>query len=246
MAIIEFSQVCKTFGRRGHERAALADVSFELAEGAFGLLVGPSGAGKTTLLKLILALERPDEGVVRVAGRDIQRLRRTSIPYLRRNVGVVFQDFKLLPAATPLDNVRLALEVLGLPGPTVRARAAEALQQVELDPRSNVAVQSLSGGEQQRVAVARALAAEPAMLLADEPTGNLDPRLSRDMLDLLASICRQGTTILLATHDPLVVEHAQATAFLRLVNGRLEPPPRRSDRVGHRSGTATSSVEAVA
>ncbi len=221
MPILEFSSVTMTYGRGRAQTMALREVSFCVPEGAFSVLVGPSGAGKSTLLKLVLAMERPDQGTIRVAGRDIHRLRKHSIPYLRRNVGAVFQDFKLLPDATPLENVALALQVLGLPRKQVRARASRALEQVELDPGTKRAVCRMSGGEQQRVAIARALAGEPAILLADEPTGNLDPRLSREILDVLAEVNRRGTTVMLATHDPVVRDAPEVTHELELADGRL-------------------------
>jgi cell division transport system ATP-binding protein len=221
MPILEFSSVTMTYGRGRAKTTALRDVSFRVPEGAFSVLVGPSGAGKSTLLKLVLAMERPDEGTIQVADRDIHRLRKHSIPYLRRNVGAVFQDFKLLPDASPLENVSLALQVLGLPRREVRARASKALELVELDPGTKRSVSRMSGGEQQRIAIARALSGEPAILLADEPTGNLDPRLSREILDVLAAINERGTTVMLATHDPIVREAKVVTHELELDAGRL-------------------------
>ncbi|MCH9685958.1 MAG: ATP-binding cassette domain-containing protein, partial [Deltaproteobacteria bacterium] len=155
MAIIELTDVTLTYGRGRRSRAALRGVSVSVLEGAFAVLMGPSGAGKSSLLKLILAMERPDMGTIRVAGRDIHRLRKGSIPYLRRNVGAVFQDFKLLLDANPMENVALALQVLGMPRREVRERAASALQRVELDPSIRRPARCLSGGEQQRVAIAR-------------------------------------------------------------------------------------------
>jgi cell division transport system ATP-binding protein len=221
MPVVELEQVTKTYGRPGRQVPALQGVGFALEAGEFALLVGPSGAGKSTLLKLILAIERPEQGTIRVAGRDVHRLTRASIPYLRRNLGAVFQDFKLLPEATPAENVGLALQALGLPPREVRARTREALGRVHLDPGLRKPVRRLSGGEQQRVALARALAGRPPILLADEPTGNLDPLLTRDVLDQLAEIQRQGMTIILATHDPIVRAHATATRLLNLQAGRL-------------------------
>ncbi len=218
---IELHRVSKTYGRIGRQRPALDDVSMCIEQGEFALLMGPSGAGKSTLLELILALEKPDAGSIRVAGRDVHRLTRSSIPDLRRNLGAVFQDFKLLPEATPLENVRLALQVLGLRRRDVVERAAEALARVGLDPRNAKPVRCLSGGEQQRVALARALAGRPPILLADEPTGNLDPALTRDILHALELIRASGTTILLATHDPIVQRHAGASRILYLEAGRL-------------------------
>jgi cell division transport system ATP-binding protein len=221
MSILEFCDVTMSYGRGRGRTVALSEVSLEVAEGAFSVLVGPSGAGKSTLLRLVLAMERPDRGTIRVAGRDIHRLRRASIPYVRRNVGAVFQDFKLLLEAPPLENVTLALQVLGLPAKEIRERARRALSQVELDPDTRRPARCLSGGEQQRVAIARALAGEPAILLADEPTGNLDPRLSREIIDVLSEVCRRGTTVVVATHDPLVLEYAPVTQELALEDGRL-------------------------
>ena len=221
MSILEFTDVTMSYGWGRKRREALRDVSFSLPEQAFGIVVGPSGAGKSTMMRLVLAMQRPDTGTIRVADRDIHRLRRSSIPYLRRNVGAVFQDFKLLLDATPLENVAIALQVLGMRRREVRERAAHALEQVELEPATKRAARCLSGGEQQRVAIARALAGEPAILLADEPTGNLDPRLTREILELLAGIRERGTTVLLATHDPMVVSHAEPSHVLQLDNGSL-------------------------
>jgi cell division transport system ATP-binding protein len=221
MAILEFCGVTKVFGHGRERRVALGDVAFEVEAGALALLTGPSGAGKSTLLKLVLAIERPETGTIRVSGRDIHRLRKSSIPYLRRNVGAVFQDFKLLPDASPLENVALALQALGLPRREVAKRARAALQRVELDPDLRRPCRCLSGGEQQRVALARALVGEPAILLADEPTGNLDPRLTTEILDLLQIVRRRGTTIVLATHDPLVGHHLEPSHVLALDDGKL-------------------------
>jgi cell division transport system ATP-binding protein len=221
MPILEFCGVTKVFGSGRERRAALADVEFAVEEGSLALLTGPSGAGKSTLLKLVLAVERPDSGTIRVGGRDIARLRRSSIPYLRRNVGAVFQDFKLLQDASPLENVALALQAVGRSRKEVMARASAALQSVELDPELRRPCRCLSGGEQQRVAIARALVGDPAVLLADEPTGNLDPRLTSEILDLLQVVRGRGTTIVLATHDPLVGEHLDPSQVLALDGGRL-------------------------
>ena len=234
MAILEFCGVTKVFGTGRERKVALGDVAFEVEAGTLALLTGPSGAGKSTLLKLVLAIERPDSGTIRVGGRDIDRLRKSSIPYLRRNVGAVFQDFKLLADASPLENVALALQAVGLPRKEVNARARAALANVELDPDTRRPCRCLSGGEQQRVAIARALVGEPAILLADEPTGNLDPRLTREILDLLQAVRRRGTTIVLATHDPLVGHHLGPSQVLALDDGKLaldSLAPRRTVKV---------------
>jgi cell division transport system ATP-binding protein len=180
---------------------ALRDVSLEVGRGEFVFLTGPSGAGKTTLLKLILAAERPSEGQIVVLGRNIARLRETAIPQLRRRIGVVFQDFKLLPRRTVEENVALALDVVGTPRRRARAKVFAILKQLGLHHRRYHHPLSLSGGEQQRVAIARALVNEPDILLADEPTGNLDPDLTVEIMDLIASAATRGTTVLVATHQ---------------------------------------------
>ncbi|MCC6750004.1 MAG: cell division ATP-binding protein FtsE [Deltaproteobacteria bacterium] len=217
--MIQLRDVSKTFGS---QVAALKGVTLHIRKGELVILTGPSGAGKTTLLRTIFAAERPDEGEILLAGRSISRLRRGSIPYLRRNIGVVFQDFKLLKERTALENVAVALEIRGLGGREVRRRSLEALAAVGLSDAAPTRVGVLSGGEQQRVAIARAVVGEPAIVLADEPTGNLDPERSHDILDLLDQIARRGTTVVLATHDPMVVEHAAATRVIQLAAGRVE------------------------
>jgi cell division transport system ATP-binding protein len=221
--MIVLDEVTKRFGRHG-EVTALDKVSLTVEEGAFVLLTGPSGAGKSTLLKLVFAAERPDDGRVLLFGRDISRLRRSSIPYLRRNIGVVFQDFKLLPDRTALENVAMALEIRALPRRVMRDRAADALAAVGLAWKLDVVPTRLSAGEQQRVAIARALVGEPAILLADEPTGNLDPDLTRDLLLLFEDVHRRGTTILLATHDLQIVLAGERGGLTRahLTAGKME------------------------
>lgn len=220
--MIALEGVTKRYGRG--EVLALDDVSLSVEEGAFVLLTGPSGAGKSTLLRLIFAAERPDAGRVLVFGRDVSKLRRGSIPYLRRNVGVVFQDFKLLPERSVLENVVLALEIRALPRRIMRDRAADMLAAVGLGWRLEAKPRQLSAGEQQRVAIARALVGEPAILLADEPTGNLDPDLTRDLLMLFADVHRKGTTVLLATHDLQIMLAGERAGLLRahLISGRIE------------------------
>ncbi len=200
---------------------ALHDVSLEVAKGQMVFLTGPSGAGKTTLLKLLFAAERPSEGQILVLGRNVGRLRETAIPALRRRIGVVFQDFKLLPRRTVEENVALGLEVLGTPPREVRGRVFGILKRVGLQHRRHHHPTSLSGGEQQRVALARALVNDPAILLADEPTGNLDPELTVEIMDLIASQAVRGTTVLVATHDrALLRRYGKRT--LRLEDGRLQ------------------------
>ena len=221
MPILEITDVRKSFPSNLGAQVALDGVSISLERGEFALLMGPSGAGKSTLLKLILALEIPDEGQIKVADRDVQRLTRDSVPFLRRNLGAVFQDFRLLADAPPIENVALPLHVLGLPADEIEARTREVLRRMHLDPEARRPVRTLSGGEQQRVALARALVTDPPVLLADEPTGNLDPDLTHDILDHLVEIQSRGTTVLLATHDPIVRTYVPATRFLRLDRGIL-------------------------
>jgi cell division transport system ATP-binding protein len=202
---------------------ALRGVSLEVADGDAVLLTGPSGAGKTTLLRLIFAAERPDRGELFVAGRSVGKLRASSIPYVRRNIGVVFQDFKLLLDRSALENVAVALEILGLPSREVRERSVRALAAVGLEQKLRTRAGALSGGEQQRVAVARAIVGEPAILLCDEPTGNLDPDRAHDLLFLLEEIHQRGTTMLICTHDPAVVDFGAEVGWrrARLVDGEL-------------------------
>ncbi len=173
------------------------------------------------MLRMLYAVERPDEGRVTLMGRDVCKLSRRSIPHLRRAIGVIFQDFKLLPQRSALANVALALEIQGLPRHEIRERSLSALSEVSLLERINIPVAALSGGEQQRVAIARGVVGDPSILLADEPTGNLDPELSHDVLNLLSRLARSGTTIVAATHDPLVLENAACTRVLTLDRGCL-------------------------
>ena len=215
--MIKLTKVTKRFGAV----TALDGVTLHVEKGEFVLITGPSGAGKSTMLRLLFAAVRPDEGAVCLMGRDVNKLSSSSIPHLRRAIGVIFQDFKLLPQRSALENVALALEIQGLPRREIRERSLSALSEVSLLDRINVPVSALSGGEQQRVAIARGVVGDPSILLADEPTGNLDPELSHDVLNLLTRLARCGTTIVAATHDPLVLEHATCTRVLTLDRGRL-------------------------
>ena len=199
---------------------ALHDLTLEVKKGEFVFLTGPSGAGKTTLLKLLFAAERPSEGQILVLGRNIARLGGAGIPALRRRIGVVFQDFKLLPRRTVEENVSLALDVVGTPRREVRAKVFAILKQLGLQHRRFHHPLSLSGGEQQRVAIARALVNEPDILIADEPTGNLDPELTIEIMDLIASAATRGTTVIVATHDLSVVNRYGKRA-VRLENGQV-------------------------
>lgn len=199
---------------------ALRDLSLDVAKGELVFLTGASGAGKTTLLRLLFAGERPSAGEVRVLGRDVAHLPRRKVPALRRRIGVVFQDFKLLPRLSVEENVRIALDVQGVSDREARAKVFAVLKQVGLQQRRYQDPRSLSGGEQQRVALARALVGDPALLLADEPTGNLDPDLTVEIMDLIASVAARGTTVVVATHDlALVRRHGRRT--VRLEAGRV-------------------------
>ena len=199
---------------------ALRDVNLEFARGEFVFLTGPSGAGKTTLMRLIFAAERPSEGQILVLGRNAPRLGPRAVPPLRRRIGVVFQDFKLLPRRTVEENVAVALEVVGAPRREVKAKVFAVLKQLGLQHRRFHHPPSLSGGEQQRVAIARALVNEPDILLADEPTGNLDHELALEIMDLIAGAATRGTTVVVATHDQAIVER-YAKRCVRLEDGRV-------------------------
>ncbi|MCB9593450.1 MAG: cell division ATP-binding protein FtsE [Sandaracinaceae bacterium] len=199
--------------------ATLRGVNLEVERGEFAFITGPSGAGKSTLLQLIYRAQTVDEGRILFCGRDIARLTSRSIPYLRRNLGVVFQDFKIIGHWTVYENVAVALEILSMPRRLVRARVSEALERVGLAGRGGEPTSSLSGGEQQRVAVARAIVSEPALILADEPTGNLDPTLALDILTLFEEINDTGTTVLFATHDHSLLE-ARSHRIVYIDEGR--------------------------
>ncbi len=199
---------------------ALRDVSLEFKRGEFVFLTGPSGAGKTSLLRLVFAAERPSEGQIVVLGRNASRLSPRSVPELRRRIGVVFQDFKLLARRTVEENVALALDVVATPRRSARTRVFEMLKQVGLQHRRYQSPLSLSGGEQQRVAIARALINEPDILLADEPTGNLDPDLTLEIMDLIADTATRGTTVIVATHDQTILGRYRKRT-VRLENGRV-------------------------
>jgi len=186
--------------------AALADVSLTVAKGEFVFLTGPSGAGKSTLLRLVFCAEAATSGQLLLFGRNVAKLKPSHVPYIRRNIGVVFQDFKLLPDRTVAENVAFPLEVRGLAVREVRRRVSGVLRSVGLELKADRFPLSLSGGEQQRVAAARALVVEPALLLADEPTGNLDPERTFEVMDLVQAANARGTTVVVATHDRALLE----------------------------------------
>ena len=201
--VIRFENVSKTY-KNG--TPALTNISLDIEKGEFVFLVGASGSGKTTFLRLLLRDELPDRGRILEAGRDIGTLPKWRVPYLRRNIGCVFQDFRLLPNKTVFENVAFALEVIGRPRSTVESQVPQILELVGLGGKSDNLPNELSGGEQQRVAVARAFVNRPLILLADEPTGNLDPSNSESIMALLERINRTGTTVVMATHDKALVD----------------------------------------
>ncbi|HVM12284.1 MAG TPA: cell division ATP-binding protein FtsE [Actinomycetota bacterium] len=199
---------------------ALDDVSVEIGKGEFVFIVGPSGSGKSTFIRLMLKEEEPTAGNIWVAGKNIAKLSPWKVPYLRRNIGTVFQDFKLLPDRTVFDNVAFALEVIGKPRHIIDKRVPEILELVGLGDKLGNYPDELSGGEQQRVSVARAFVNRPLILLADEPTGNLDPSTSVDIMKLLDRINRTGTTVIMATHDNAIVD-AMRKRVIELDSGKV-------------------------
>jgi len=201
--VIRFENVSKTY-KNGSP--ALKDITLDIEKGEFVFLVGASGSGKTTFLRLLLREELPDKGRILEAGRELTELSKFRVPFLRRNIGCVFQDFRLLPNKTVFENVAFALEVIGRPRTTVESQVPLILDLVGLADKSRSLPGELSGGEQQRVAVARAFVNRPLILLADEPTGNLDPANSESIMALLERINRTGTTVVMATHDKALVD----------------------------------------
>jgi cell division transport system ATP-binding protein len=196
--MIEAQKVSKTYTRGVH---ALRELSLRIDKGEFVFLTGPSGAGKSTLLRMLLRQETPTEGRIVVGGRDLARLSLRQVQAYRRSIGFVFQDFKLLQNKTVLDNVAFVPRVLGMAAAQQQRRTFQVLKWVGLQHRMNAFPQELSGGEQQRIAIARALVNDPVIILADEPTGNLDPDLSLEIMNLLREVNARGTTVLVATHD---------------------------------------------
>jgi cell division transport system ATP-binding protein len=215
--VIQLFHVSKEYPGDG---PALQDVSVEIAKGEFVFLTGPSGAGKSTLLKLIFCEEPATSGQLLLFGKNVAKIRPSAIPFVRRNIGVVFQDFKLLQQRTVAENVALPLEVRALADRDIRKKVKLLLRSVGLEHRADRFPLSLSGGEQQRVAVARALAADPALLLADEPTGNLDPERTLEVMDLLYGANARGTTVVVATHDRTLLERYKKRVVV-LEKGRL-------------------------
>jgi cell division transport system ATP-binding protein len=215
--MIQFENITKTY--KGSP-VALRDITVEIEKGEFVFLVGASGSGKTTFIRLLLREELPDTGQIFEAGRNIVELPKWRVPYLRRNIGCVFQDFRLLPNKTVFENVAFALEVIGRPRHVVANQVPQVLDLVGLANKRDNLPGELSGGEQQRVAVARAFVNRPLILLADEPTGNLDPQTSQGIMQLLDRINRTGTTVVVATHDEVLVDKMRRRV-IELSNGRM-------------------------
>ena len=210
--MIEFSGVTKYYD----QDIVLKDVSVNIDKAEMVFLTGPSGAGKTTLLKLIYCSEKPDEGHIVVAGWDIRKLKQRTIPFLRRNLGIVFQDFRLLKNKTVFENVALALRIHDMHPDEIKEDVHEVLKDVKLAHKSNTYPEHLSGGEQQRIVIARAMVTKPTVLLADEPTGNLDSKTSREIISLFDKLNRErNLTVILVTHDREVARYARRTIVLR-------------------------------
>lgn len=219
--IVQFEDVALRYGT-GPE--TLSDVNFTLTTGAFYFLTGASGAGKTSLLKLLYLSQRPTSGAIRLFGENAATLPRARLPGFRRRIGVVFQDFRLLPHLSAFDNIALPLRVSGMPESDVAAPVHEMLAWVGLTDRTHARPPTLSGGEQQRVAIARAVIGRPEILVADEPTGNVDPDMAERLFRLFESLNRLGTTVVVATHDFHLLGRIPDAQMMRLDNGRLVDP----------------------
>jgi cell division transport system ATP-binding protein len=214
--MIQLFHVSKYFDRR----PAVFDINLEIGKGEFVLLMGPSGAGKTTLLKLLFCAESPDEGQILVNQRNVARLTATQVPALRRKMGLVFQDFRLLPNRTVTENVALPLVIQGSSAFETRRKVTDALKAVGLDHKKESRPVMLSAGEQQRACIARAIVNSPIILLADEPTGNLDPDLATEIIDLFKTINARGTTVMIATHNREVMQQVNQRVVM-LNQGRV-------------------------
>ncbi len=215
--MIEMKDVTKVYD---NGITAIQDLSVRIEQGEFVYVVGPSGAGKSTFMRLIYREVLPTEGTVEVTDFDVAKIKRKEIPLLRRQVGVVFQDFKLLPTLTVYENIAYAMEVLGKSPRQISSRVKEVLKLVDLEQKENMLPNELSGGEQQRVAIARAIANMPRVLIADEPTGNLDPETSKGIMEILEHINAQGTTVIMATHNSEIV-NARKHRVIVIDDGRI-------------------------
>jgi cell division transport system ATP-binding protein len=216
--MIRFDQVTKLY--KGNARPALNAVTLEILRGEFVFLVGASGSGKSSFLRLVLKEEAPTKGQIHVLGQNLGSLSSRKVPFFRRNLGVVFQDFRLLPQKNVFDNVAFTLQVIGKSKGFIQEAVPDVLKMVGLAGKTNRLPHELSGGEQQRVAIARAIVNKPALLLADEPTGNLDPATSAGIMTLLERISQSGTTVIMATHDAGIVDQMQRRV-IELVGGQI-------------------------
>lgn len=219
--IVQFESVGLRYGT---EREVLSDVSFTLYPGSFYFLTGASGAGKTSLLRLLYLAQRPSRGIIRMFDTDVITVPRERLPAFRRRIGVVFQDFRLVPHLSAFDNVALPLRVSGLPENEIRRTVSDMLDWVGLDQRAEARPATLSGGEQQRVAIARAVVGRPEILVADEPTGNVDHEMAFKLLRLFEALNRLGTTVVVATHDLQLLKKVPESLIMRLDRGRLADP----------------------
>ncbi len=220
-SIVQFDNVGLRYGT---EREVLSDVSFTLYPGSFYFLTGASGAGKTSLLRLLYLAQRPSRGIIRMFNTDVITVPRRRLPDFRRRIGVVFQDFRLVPHLSAFDNVALPLRVSGVPESEIIKPVGDMLDWVGLEQRRDARPATLSGGEQQRVAIARAVIARPEILVADEPTGNVDPDMALKLLRLFEALNRLGTTVVVATHDVHLLKKVPDSLIMRLDRGRLADP----------------------
>lgn len=206
------------------EAEVLSDISFALQPGSFYFLTGPSGAGKTSLLKMLYLAQKPSRGIVRIFGEDLVAMPRHRLPGFRRRIGVVFQDFRLIPHLSTRDNIALPLRIVGVAEADLAGPVDEMLSWIGLQERAEAFPATLSGGEQQRVAIARAVIARPQLLVADEPTGNVDPDMAIRLLGLFEALNRLGTTVVVATHDLHLISQVEKAQMMRLEKGRLSDP----------------------
>ena len=210
--------------RYGRAPETLRDISFSLEQGSFHFLTGASGAGKTSLLKMLYLAQRPSRGIVRLFGEDLGTMPRQRLPGFRRRIGVVFQDFRLIPHLSARDNIALPLRIAGVSEEDLSGPVGEMLSWIGLSERAHAFPPTLSGGEQQRVAIARAVIARPQLLVADEPTGNVDPEMAMRLLGLFEALNRLGTTVVVATHDIHLISRIDNAQMMRLEKGRLSDP----------------------
>ena len=220
-SIVQFDNVGLRYGT---DREVLSDISFTLYPGSFYFLTGASGAGKTSLLKMLYLAQRPSRGIIRMFNTDVITVPRARLPDFRRRIGVVFQDFRLVQHLSAFDNVALPLRLSGLPESEIRKPVTDMLDWVGLEQRREAHPATLSGGEQQRVAIARAVIARPEVLVADEPTGNVDPDMALKLLRLFEALNRLGTTVVVATHDVHLLKKVPDSLIMRLDRGRLSDP----------------------